>query len=300
MRRTHPLASEYRDMRQPSASGWSLLVVALALATSVGCDDSASHSEPVSLSKRATTLLTDPTSLARAVTEASSSEDGVSTGAQVTAVVAAVEATPASVEAAVEAKPEEVDQPDETTNEAPDEQAAEEGSKATESKLSREAKDHRVKRSKRKRKRTRRKSRKTRRKKRSSSRAKPKPELEKEASVPPPPCLDATDLFYRGKQQLSQGNLKAAISSLSASQRLRSSSRTLTKLGQAYFDLGKLRKAEKTLRAAGKNPEAMLLLAALYQQTGKASKSTKVYKAFLNYHPDHRRANWVRGVLKTL
>jgi len=116
----------------------------------------------------------------------------------------------------------------------------------------------------------------------------------------PAPKGDATDLYYAGLQQLRSGNFNAAIASLSASQRQRSSSRTLAKLGQAYFDAGKLTHAEKTLRAAGRRPEAMLLLATLYQQTSRVDRTRKTYQAFLTHHPDHSRAAWVRKILKRL
>ncbi len=299
MRRTRSPAGEFRNMRVPSTSGLKLWVVAVALATIGGCDGSAEDTEPVGLSNHLQALLNDPTSLPQAVTEGSQVGDGVSAASEVTPVAATAEVTPTSeAEASVGG----VDGAGQGQDEAT-ERLAEEAAKEDSDSIKRAEKDAdeaKPKRSTRQRKRTRRKGRKSRRKERSKRVRKPRPALDDSASAPPPPGLDATDLFYRGKQQLSHGDLKGAISSLSASQRLRSSSRTLTKLGQAYFDLGKLKKAERTLRSAGKNPEAMLLLAALYQQTGRASKSAKVYKAFLNYHPDHRRANWVRGVLKTL
>lgn len=112
--------------------------------------------------------------------------------------------------------------------------------------------------------------------------------------------LGATDLFYQGKDQLRAGNPQAAIVSLSASQRLRPSGRTLALLGQAYFDASNFKSAEQTLRAAGTNPDAMLLLATLYQQLGKTANTRKVYTAFLATHPQHPRAAWVRQILKTL
>ena len=116
----------------------------------------------------------------------------------------------------------------------------------------------------------------------------------------PAPTGDATDLYYAGVQQLRSGNFNAAVVSLSASQRQRSSARTLAKLGQAYFDAGRLKEAEKTLRAAGRRPEAMLLLATLYQQTSRVDRTRKTYRAFLAHHPDHSRAGWVRKILKQL
>jgi TolA-binding protein len=119
-------------------------------------------------------------------------------------------------------------------------------------------------------------------------------------SAGPAPTGDATDLYYAGVQQLRSGDFNRAVASLSASQRLRSSSRTLAKLGQAYFDSGRLKEAEQTLRAAGRRPEAMLLLATLYQQTSRVDRTRKTYQAFLAHHPDHARAGWVRNMLKQL
>jgi tetratricopeptide (TPR) repeat protein len=286
-------------MRVPSTSCLKLWVVAIALATVGGCDGSADDIEPVGLSNRLQALLNDPTSLPQAVTETSQVQDNVPVASEVTPVAATAEATPTlAAEASVGAVDGSAQGQDEAAERLAEEAAKEDLDSIKQAE--KDADEAKLKRSTRQRKRARRKGRKSRRKKRSSRERKPRPALDDSASAPPPPGLDATDLFYRGKQQLGRGELKGAISSLSASQRLRSSSRTLTKLGQAYFDLGKLKKAERTLRSAGKNPEAMLLLSALYQQTGRASKSAKVYKAFLKYHPDHRRANWVRGVLKTL
>ena len=139
----------------------------------------------------------------------------------------------------------------------------------------------------------------------------------REASAPPPSAasgqpvleaaapaglegMDATDLYHKGVQQLHNGQAKAATVTLSASQRLRPSARTLAKLGQAYMDAGKLKEAEKTLSAAGRRPEAMLLLAILFQQTSRVDRTRKTYNAFLTHHPNHPRAAWVRNILKQL
>lgn|GEM_PF-3535135 len=120
------------------------------------------------------------------------------------------------------------------------------------------------------------------------------------AGASPPPGLDATDLYHLGDQQLRQGKYSAAISSLAASHKMRPSKRTLTKLGQAYFDAQQLKKAENVLRRAGTHAPAMLMLGTLYQQTGQQSRARKVYKAFLTKYPNHKRATWVRTILQAL
>ena len=126
------------------------------------------------------------------------------------------------------------------------------------------------------------------------------PERWQPEAPPPPPGLDATDLYYLGQRQLQAGQLDAAIRSLSASQQQRPSARTLTRLGQAYFDAGKLKDAERALKQAGDNAEALILLGRLYLQQGRVAEARKVYRAFLTHHEDHRRAQRVRDLLKTL
>lgn len=111
---------------------------------------------------------------------------------------------------------------------------------------------------------------------------------------------DATELYYRGKGKLDGGDLRGAIADLSASQRARSSTRTLTLLGRAYFDANDLGAATKVLKQAGSHDEAQLLLATLYQQTGKSPLARKVYEAFLKAHPEHPRAPWVRNLIQSL
>lgn len=120
------------------------------------------------------------------------------------------------------------------------------------------------------------------------------------SAPPPPPGLDATDLYHLGESQLRQAKYAAAISSLTKSQQLRASPRTLTKLGQAYFDAHQLKKAESVLRRAGNHAPAMLMLGTLYQQTGQQTRARQVYKAFLARFADHRRAGWVRTILQAL
>lgn len=133
----------------------------------------------------------------------------------------------------------------------------------------------------------------------------PAPEKVRPVLADEPPAaniagMDATDLYHRGVQELKSGRAAAAVASLSASQRMRASRRTLVKLGHAYFDAGRLKDAEKTLQAAGRHPEAMLLLAVLYQQTSRVDSTRKTYTAFLTHHPNHPRAAWVRNILKRL
>jgi len=111
---------------------------------------------------------------------------------------------------------------------------------------------------------------------------------------------DATELYYSGKRKLDAGDAAGAIADLKASQRARASARTLTLLGRAHFDAGELSAAAKALRQAGSHDDAQLLLATLYQQTGKTSQARKVYEAFLKAHPDHKRAAWVRNLLQSL
>ena len=121
------------------------------------------------------------------------------------------------------------------------------------------------------------------------------------ADVPPaPPGLDATDLYHLGERQLKQGKYNEAIASFNQSQKLRPSQRTLTKLGQAYFDAHKLKKAEQVLRRAGNHAPAMLMLGTLYQQTGQTARARQVYRSFLSRFPNHRRAAWVRTILQAL
>jgi TolA-binding protein len=115
-----------------------------------------------------------------------------------------------------------------------------------------------------------------------------------------PSNLDATDLYHRGQTLLKQGKYSDAIANLSASQRMRPSARTLTKLGQAYFDAHQIKKAEQVLRRAGNHAPALLMLGTLYQQTGQQSRARQVYKGFLSRFPDHRRAGWVRTILQAL
>ena len=111
---------------------------------------------------------------------------------------------------------------------------------------------------------------------------------------------DATELYYSGKRKLDAGDLSGAIADLKASQKVRSSPRTLTLLGRAHFDAGDLTAAAKALQQAGNHDDAQLLLATLYQQTGKTAQARKVYEAFLKAHPDHPRAAWVRNLLQSL
>jgi Tfp pilus assembly protein PilF len=54
------------------------------------------------------------------------------------------------------------------------------------------------------------------------------------------------------------------------------------------------------LKQAGAHDEAQLLLANLYQQRGKIADARRVYQAFLQAHPDHAKAGWVRNLLQTL
>ena len=128
----------------------------------------------------------------------------------------------------------------------------------------------------------------------------PMPEPTPEPAVAVPEGADATDLYHSGKRKLQAGDYRGAIADLKASQQLRPSPRTLALLGQAYFDSNDLVLAEKTLQRAGAHDEAQLLLATLYQQTGRHPKARKVYEAFLAAHPDHPKAEWVRNLLETL
>lgn len=126
------------------------------------------------------------------------------------------------------------------------------------------------------------------------------PPAQSEPAVEAPAGADATDLYYSGKRKLDAGDYKGAIADLKVSQQLRPSARTLTLLGRAYFDGNKLPEAEKVLKQAGAHDEAQLLLANLYQQRGKIADARRVYQAFLQAHPDHAKAGWVRNLLQTL
>ena len=115
-----------------------------------------------------------------------------------------------------------------------------------------------------------------------------------------PDGADATDLYYSGKRKLDHGDFAGAIADLRASHKVRSSVRTLTLLGRAYFDSDQLGLAEKAFKSAGTYDEAMLLLGQLYQQAGKADKARKIYDKFLVAHPEHPKAEWVRKLLQAL
>lgn len=115
-----------------------------------------------------------------------------------------------------------------------------------------------------------------------------------------PEGADATDLFTSGKRKLAAGDYAGAIGDLRASNKLRYSVRTLTTLGRAYFDAGQMAQAEKAFKAAGTFDEAMLLLAQLYQQTGKPGQARKVYEQFLAVHADHPKAEWARKMIQAL
>ena len=128
----------------------------------------------------------------------------------------------------------------------------------------------------------------------------PSQPVETNDPVPLPPGKDATDLYYEGKRALRARNYKAAIAALRASQQLRPSGRTLTLLGQAYFDANRVKDAEKALSRAGNRADALLLLATLYQQQGRSARARRAFKALLTYHPNHSRADWARRMLKTL
>ena len=115
-----------------------------------------------------------------------------------------------------------------------------------------------------------------------------------------PDGADATDLYYSGKRKLDHGDFGGAIADLRASHKVRSSVRTLTLLGRAYFDSDQFGMAEKVFKSAGTYDEAMLLLGQLYQQAGKADKARKIYDKFLVAHPEHPKAEWVRKLLQAL
>lgn len=115
-----------------------------------------------------------------------------------------------------------------------------------------------------------------------------------------PEGADATDLYTSGKRKLTAGDYAGAIQDLRASNKLRYSVRTLTTLGRAYFDAGQMALAEKSFKAAGTFDEAMLLLAQLYQQTGKPGQARKVYEHFLQIHADHPKAEWARKMVQAL
>ncbi len=111
---------------------------------------------------------------------------------------------------------------------------------------------------------------------------------------------DPTELFFSGKRKADAGDFKGAIEDFKASLAARSSPRTLTALGKAYFDAGEMNAAAGALRKAGSAEDAQLLLGTLYQQMDKPEKARKVYEEFLKAHPDHAKADWVRKLLKTL
>ena len=111
---------------------------------------------------------------------------------------------------------------------------------------------------------------------------------------------DATELQTSGKRKLESGDLSGAIADLRASLQVRTSVQTQTLLGRAYFDHGDLAQAAKVLVAAGPNDEAMLLLGNVYQHQGNTNQARKTFEAFLQMHPNHRRAAWVRSLLQTL
>jgi outer membrane protein assembly factor BamD (BamD/ComL family) len=115
-----------------------------------------------------------------------------------------------------------------------------------------------------------------------------------------PAGADATDLYYQGERKMKAGDFAGAIADLRASLSLRRSLLTLTTLGQAYFDAGDLKNAERTLRRAGSYPRAMLLLARLHQQRGQTSKAREVYKRFVAQHPNHSKAAWARTMVDAL
>ena len=131
-------------------------------------------------------------------------------------------------------------------------------------------------------------------------RAEPKPAAVLPPAAAPPPGLDATDLYHRGASMLRQGRYKDAIAALTQAQKLRPSPRTLTLLGQAYFDAHQLKQAEQVLRKAGNHAPAMLMLGTLYQQRGQTVNARMTYKRFLERFPKHAKANWVRTILKAL
>ena len=120
------------------------------------------------------------------------------------------------------------------------------------------------------------------------------------APVAPAGGGDPTELFFSGKRKADAGDFKGAIEDFKASLAARSSPRTLTALGKAYFDAGEMNAAAGALRKAGSAEDAQLLLGTLYQQMDKPEKARKVYEEFLKAHPDHAKADWVRKLLKTL
>ncbi len=135
---------------------------------------------------------------------------------------------------------------------------------------------------------------------RTPRRAEPAP-AEPEISLPPPtPGLDATDLYYAGKRKLEARDAPGAIADLAASLAARSSVRTMALLGRAYFDAGQLSRAEAILRKADSYPDAMLLLAQLYQQQGKLKQAKQVYKNFIERHPGHPKTPWAQRMGETL
>jgi TolA-binding protein len=138
------------------------------------------------------------------------------------------------------------------------------------------------------------------RRERNASTKKEEPEEPAPPAAPLPPDVDATDLYYSGKTKLANGDARGAIADLSLSLQARRSALTMVLLGQAYFDAGELGKAEKTLRAAGSHPDAMLLLATLYQQRGQTDKARQTWRAFIERHPQHPKADWARRILQTL
>ncbi len=131
-------------------------------------------------------------------------------------------------------------------------------------------------------------------------RAEPEPPAAAAGGATVEPGLDATDLYYEGKRKLDAGKRDEAIALLNASLQRRASDRTRALLGRALFDAGRYGEAEKALRGATEHPDALLLLAQLYQHQGKASEARRTYTAFLTHHPNHAKAEWVRGMLRNL
>ena len=95
---------------------------------------------------------------------------------------------------------------------------------------------------------------------------------------------------------MSHGRYREAISALSTSTTRPST--TTHPLGQAYFDAGQLKKAQKTLAKAARTQTRCCWLRSISRWA--ASKARRTYKAFLTYHPEHPKAERARQRLRLL
>ncbi len=135
---------------------------------------------------------------------------------------------------------------------------------------------------------------------------KPAPALQPLPALPPAPtpAEKAADLVVSGQKAYDAGKLAEALAAFEQAVALAPTDpNALLSLGMARYDHGQLQDAVGPLeqaRALAHNPRASLLLGAVYQELGDATRARARYEEYLKLDANGSHDGEVRAILRTL